>query len=225
MESLYHMLYSLKITLKIPSFFCCFSPHSWKFPPQTLPETSLRVLPYLLSLSLTKMTTGPSLRSPVTQEKCLKDPLQVGDIVTSEHSGENYALIGFSWAAISHMLRLLHLRCPLIWGELRSGWWSIWVLWCLFTLLLIKTVSHCSIFTALTCFIPICHRCHMFQVFIYAILPTYIFYFYKDTVSLLSCLKFQYFLLGTGQGLVTDFYFRKCLAGLQLHTYLCLSSL
>lgn len=50
------------------------------------------------------MTTGPSSKRHVTQERCSRDPLQVGDIVILKDPGDNWAVIGFSWTAISHTL-------------------------------------------------------------------------------------------------------------------------
>lgn len=60
--------------------FLSFNSRSWKFQPQTLLETLLRDQPYSWSLSSTKMTTVPFSKRRITQEKCLRDPLQVGDI-------------------------------------------------------------------------------------------------------------------------------------------------
>lgn len=61
-------------------FHIFFVPHSWRFQRQTSLETLLRGQPYWWSLSSTKMTTGPFSKRRITREKCLRDPLQVGDI-------------------------------------------------------------------------------------------------------------------------------------------------
>lgn len=51
------------------------------------------------------MTTGPSSKRHVTQERCLRDPLQVGDIVILNDSTENWAVIGFSFDSnITHTM-------------------------------------------------------------------------------------------------------------------------
>lgn len=90
-------------------------PHSWRFLPPTSLETSLRDRPYFSSLSSTKMTTGPSSKSRATQERCSRDPRQVGDFVIPKGPGEKWAFIWFSWAAMSHTLWLWDLRC--LWSE------------------------------------------------------------------------------------------------------------
>lgn len=50
------------------------------------------------------MTTGPSSKRHVTQERCSRGPLQVGDNDILKDPGENWAVIEFSCTAISHTM-------------------------------------------------------------------------------------------------------------------------
>lgn len=64
------------------------------------------------------MTTGPSSERRVTQERCSRDPLQVGDIVILKDPRESWTVIGFSWTAISHTLLIAPLEMS---SDLRPG--------------------------------------------------------------------------------------------------------
>lgn len=50
------------------------------------------------------MTTGPSSKRHATQERCLRGLLEVGDIDVFKDPADNWAVIGFSWTAISYTL-------------------------------------------------------------------------------------------------------------------------
>lgn len=88
-------------------FFLSFLSRSWKFQLQTSLETLLRDQPYSWSLSSTKMTTGPFSKRHITQEKCLRDPLQVGDIDVLKGPGVKGAVIGFGQTTLSRSLSRL----------------------------------------------------------------------------------------------------------------------
>lgn len=50
------------------------------------------------------MTTGPSSKSLVTQERCLRDLPQVGYSDILNNPGEILAVIEFNWTPISHSM-------------------------------------------------------------------------------------------------------------------------